>query len=75
MPTDRLPPVITLRGTRDYDRFLDRLLKAAQKRRPALKSRTKLVEIALAEMGLRHRLKAPARAKAWGANQHGEPAD
>jgi hypothetical protein len=71
--TPQDPVLIALRGTDQYARFLDRLLRAVQKTRPAIRTRTQLADLALAELGLREGLRAPRRCKPLGTNRYGEP--
>jgi hypothetical protein len=73
------PVLVALRGTDQYARYLELLERAVRKAGVALDQvgagggPTALVELALAELGARHGLMAPARIGRPGANQHGPP--
>jgi hypothetical protein len=69
----RDPILVALHGSDQYARFLDRLLKLVQRTRPAIRTRTQLADLALAELGFREGLRAPRRCRPLGANQYGEP--
>lgn len=72
-PAPNKTVVPQLRGTPQYDRYLDRLQAEARRRGVRAESRSKLLEIALAALGAQWGLVAPERANPNGTNQHGRP--
>lgn len=68
MKDDPARPLVVLRGTAQYEQFLERLRQKAK-----LANRSELVEVALAHLGWHHGILAPRRCRPLGANQYGEP--
>lgn len=72
MPS-KMAALVTLQGSDEYARFLDRLLKAVRAAGATVASRHQLAEHALALLGVQHGLKVPPRARPVGTNRFGEP--
>lgn len=72
MPSQN-PFLVALRGDEAYARYLDKLLKTLRAEGVQVETRHQLGEYALTVLGLQHGMKAPARAKKHGTNQHGPP--
>jgi hypothetical protein len=70
MSDDPPKAIITLRGTEEYARYVDRLLAEVRAEGQTVQGRAGLAELALNLLGERRRLYAPTRIRPLGSNQY-----
>lgn len=70
MPGKNQPPLLLLRGSDEYDRFLDDLRAELVRRGMEIPSRAALVEAAIRLLADTCGLTPPRRSRPLGANQH-----